>query len=220
MHTRPYRNFSDIYKNTFQPLCLLLVCLIMSGCAGLRQPTTTPATPTTQTPATAPTWQERHQQLSHVQAWVIQGSTSIQHDNKTDVATLSWTQQSSQYNISLYGPLSLGRVTISGRPGLVSLTQSNKPTVSASNPEQLMQRQLGWQLPISNFYYWVRGIPAPSASYRLQQDNQNRSLQLVQQGWRIQYMEYMRVQQVDLPRRIELMNPRLHVRVVIRNWII
>jgi outer membrane lipoprotein LolB len=200
-------------------------CLMIAGCAGLRQPT--PTVPT----ALQQTWEERYQkfgnhydQLNNIQSWTIKGSTSIQHDNKTEIASLTWTQQFAQYNISLFGPLSLGRVTISGAPGMVTLAQSNKPTVSAKSPEQLMQKQLGWQLPIANFYYWVRGIAAPTGGLaggaRILQDPQNRALQIVQQGWKIQYADYMTVQGVDLPRKIDMTNPRLHIRLVIRSWVI
>jgi outer membrane lipoprotein LolB len=200
-------------------------CLMIAGCAGVRQPSSTAPT------APKQTWEGRYHgfvnhyvQVNNIQSWTIKGSTSIQHDNKTEIASLTWTQQFAQYNISLFGPLSLGRVTISGAPGMVTLTQSNKPTVSATSPEQLMQKQLGWHLPIANFYYWVRGIAAPTGGVaggaRVLQDPQNHALQIVQQGWKIQYADYMTVQGVDLPRKIDMTNSRLHIRVVIRSWVI
>ncbi len=204
---------------TVNQLLIFLFCLILMGCAGLRQPTSV-ATPTATTAAPIPTassWQDRSQQLSSIRAWSIHGSTSIQHQNKTDMASLTWIQRDEGYNISLFGPLSLGRVTIQGGPGRVTLTRSNKPPVSASSPEQLMQRELGWQLPISNSFYWVRGIPAPG-KYQMRLDSQNRLAQLNQEGWNIQYLGYMKIQQMDLPRTIELSNPRLRIKIVIRNW--
>src|SRR5262245_25394155 len=127
MYTRPYRIELRIKPQISLAFCypasivvnyllnhlflfvLFAACLVLAGCAVLRQPSPSLATTSTTTPttsattpatatATAQSWRERYQQLSQIQSWTIKGSTSIRHDNKTDMASLSWTQQFRQYN--------------------------------------------------------------------------------------------------------------------------
>lgn len=227
---------------------LLCGSLLLTGCAVIKKPftsnnvSTTPATAATTTSQTStsnsttalnttsptdqtlsqkslPTWQKRYSELKQVNSWTLNGSVSIQQAGKTNIASMRWQQQQmDNYNMMLFGPLSMGRVGIAGNSGSVTLTRTGKPPVSASSPESLMQQQLGWELPISNMYYWVRGIPAPGSNPRMNFDDQNHLTQLAQDGWVINYQNYTSVQQVDLPRTISMNNPRLNVRLVVKNW--
>ncbi len=217
-------------KTQVWKLTPLVAGLLLVGCASVTPPpsVSTPAAPAVtgpqnqQQPAANATTSAAPQgnttQAKQITSWNLKGSVSIQHQTGTDFASVQWDQQGSQYSIALYGPLSLGKVQITGHPGQVTLAQSGKSTASAASPEQLMQKQLGWQLPLSNLYYWVRGIPAPGKATRTSYDASNHLKQLSQQGWTISYTDYTTVQQVDLPRRIWLMNPNLRVSLVIKNW--
>lgn len=222
-------------KTQVWKLTPLVASLLIVGCASVHN---TPP-PSVSAPNTAPVTGSQNQQSSEtaptaanvtatttpgnrsanqISSWNLKGSVSIQHQTGTDFATAQWDQQGSQYSIALYGPLSLGKVQITGHPGQVTLAQTGKSTASSTSPEQLMQKQLGWQLPISNLYYWVRGVPAPGKASRTRYDAANHLTQLVQQGWTISYTDYTTVQQVDLPKRIWLMGPNLRVSMVIKSW--
>lgn len=208
--------------NLFKIL-IISVCVLLTGCASLQKPSTPAASTAAATPQAAAkptTWEQHLSEVKQINSWALRGSVSISHTNKTDLASLRWQQQPGNYNIMLSGPLSIGRVGLSGSEGSVTLAQSGKQSVTAASAEQLMQQQLGWQLPVSNMYYWVRGIPAPGGKPRMQMDAQNHLTQLAQQGWLINYSGYKQVNQVDLPGTVSLSNPRLQVRVVIKSWTI
>jgi outer membrane lipoprotein LolB len=133
------------------------------------------------------------------------------------MGSFTWEQLQDRYAINFYGPLNLGAVGIQGLPGRVTLV---KPTgsYSASTAEELMQRQLGWYLPVSNMYYWVRGIPAPGAKGQEQHDQYGHLTFLQQQGWTINFQAFQLGEQADLPRKIVMANQQLHVKLVINNW--
>lgn len=217
MHYNPLTKLLSIFKLTF----IFFGIIGLTACSTVHPPSETSAkVVSSKSGESTKSWQAHHEQLTQITHWTLQGSISIQHQQKTDIASLSWTQQQDQYQIGLYGPLSLGRITITGHANSVTLAQTNKKTVSAHTPEQLMQQQLGWQLPISNFYYWVRGIPAPTGSYHLEKDSQHQALYLSQQGWNIHYIDYSLIRGIALPRKIELSNPQLKIKIVIRSWAI
>ncbi len=64
-------------------------------------------------------------------------------------------------DINLSGSLNIGSVVIIGQPNKVTLQRGNEAPISATTAEELMQRQLGWTLPIPSLWYWARGLPAP-----------------------------------------------------------
>lgn len=197
-------------------LCLIPIVLsvLLAGCATVPRQEPQP-------PSNLPilTWQKHVAQLDEINAWDIQGAVSIRQGARANMANLLWSQKGRQnYNISLFGPLGMGTIKIIGRADIAILLRSNKPGVTAASPELLMQKQLGWRLPVSNLYYWVRGLPTPNIAASTQLDDRNRLIHLNQAGWAIQYSGYKVVNNVELPTRIDLSNPRLQIRIVIRQW--
>lgn len=162
-------------------------------------------------------WKSRVTELNRIQSWTAQGSVSIQQVNKTDIASLQWHQQNDHYQIKLFGPLGFGQVEIIGTSSVITLNQSNHSPISAATPD-LIQSQLGWYMPISNLYYWVRGLSAPSIASKKTFDAYGRLTQLKQEGWMIEYLEYTMVNHVELPRKIQLSTHELKIKLVIREW--
>lgn len=189
----------------------LLLLTLLAGCATL------PKLPRPSTEYTI-TKAERYQQLSQIISWTIRGGIAIRYAEQSNIASLIWQQQLNIYNISLFGPFNLGAVRISNITGIVALTRANGKTYSALTPETLMQQQLGWQVPISNLYYWVRGIANPNTSAQVKYDSANRAIEINQQGWTIQYLEFVSVKGVDLPQKIIMTSNNLQVRMVIKQW--
>ena len=169
------------------------IALLINGCTTLRLPSQPTSTYQTQS------WQQRYQALSRISRWSIDGAFSIQQPGKTVMAAYDWQQKARNYHIRVHSSLDIYSVNISGRPGMVLLWRSPKERYTARTPEQLMQSQLGWQLPISNLYYWMRGIPAPGA-YRANFDPYGHLIILQQNGWYIRFSQYTPIGPIELPR--------------------
>lgn len=165
------------------------------------------------------TWPERQTQLTSLQSWHTQGSIAIHSVNKGWNASFNWQQQDAQnYNLALFGPLGINRTVLSGSPQGVVL-QTAKGAVSANSAETLLQQQIGWYLPVSNLYYWIRGLPSPHAKTQHYSYDMNRHLaQLTQDGWHIIYLRYLSIDGIDLPDRMLISNPSMQVRIVISRW--
>jgi outer membrane lipoprotein LolB len=190
---------------------IFALSVFLAGCSTLEQTATGPI-------GHPMTWKARSAQLEQVQSWTAIGSVSIQHAEKTDMASLQWDQQNERYRFALFGPLGFGSVEIQGQPGRITLTQSNKPPLLAATPELLMQHQLGWQIPIVQLYYWARGLPAPGLPAKTTFDAYNHLIKLEQAQWIIEYPEYMPVGEVDLPRKMQLTSKNLKIKLVTREW--
>ena len=164
-------------------------------------------------------WDIHRDQLSKLTSWRASGRISVRLNNQAWSATLQWQQQRQEYFLRLIAPLGQGTYEITGNKAGVSLRTAKDEIYQANNPETLMQRNLGWSVPLTGLVYWIRGLPVPGTRPELLSlDDQGRIADLVQSGWRVSYSAYNVTGDYDLPGRIALQNDKLKVRLVIKNW--
>lgn len=213
MNTHNYK--FELFQSGRPPVAPTILCLIMlflTACSTLgTQPTSNNYLPK----------QTRLAQLTALQSWTAQGNIAARTAKSGWNAYYDWQQQNANYSLILFGPLGIGRTQLSGTQGAngqVTLVTSKQQTFTASSPELLLQQQTGWNLPVSNLYYWLRGLPAPHQHYRESLDAYNHLLHLYQDGWHISYLHYTTVNGIDLPQRILLTDPDWQVQMIITKW--
>lgn len=184
----------------------------MLGLTSCTTITTPPEAPTTKL-----TWQDRQAQLNRLDSWQLKGKIGVHTAQDSGSATVDWLQNRGRYTVSLEGPLGAGGMKLSGQPGNVTLEMSNGKRVTASNPEELLAREWGFNLPVSYLKYWVRGLPAPGA-VNTQFDDYHRLTQLSQSGWRVQFLSYTTINKLDLPTKIEISSSALSSKIIIYDW--
>lgn len=200
--------------------CSRIITLLTWGCllvACATQPAKTGALDQ------ALSWPQRQGQLSSIKSWHISGELGgqllQQQKPKAFSASVIWQQQGPDYHISIFGPLGADMTKLNGNGTQATLLTSNHHAITGQNPEQLLEAKLGWTLPVSNLYYWVRGIPAPNIASSPTFDAYHRLITLRQQGWQIHYMRYTGVNnRYDLPSKIFISRPGLKLRLIISQW--
>ncbi|PNK61894.1 lipoprotein insertase outer membrane protein LolB [Psychrobacter sp. FDAARGOS_221] len=75
-----------------------------------------------------------------------------------------WAQEDNRFAIDITGALGIGQTTIQYNGATATLVSERTGEITASSPEELLQRATGWQAPISQLRYWISGRPAPSDS--------------------------------------------------------
>jgi|GEM_PF-167116 len=189
-----------------------LLASLLTACA-TTQPASKPANNQTMT------WQQRQHQLARVHTWRLSGALAMRLPHRAFSASLNWQQKSSRnYLINLFGPLGVGAVRITGTSRLVTLKESNGKTYQARSAQTLMQKNLGWAIPVNNLYFWVRGLPAPGASSHLTFDRYHHLTQLRQSGWRIRFSSYTAKGSYDLPNKIQFSSHNLSGTLIISRW--
>jgi outer membrane lipoprotein LolB len=147
--------------------------------------------------------------------WSLQGRIAIRTEKQGETASVYWQQQGTHYYLRIFGPLGIGAVQLHGVPGDVTLTTANGKIYQANTPEILIKQTLGWQLPVSNLVYWVRGEKAPQLSSQQHFDQQHHLVELHQQGWTIEYLSY---DNLGLPRSLICTRDQLTIRIVVDRW--
>ncbi|MDO9624394.1 MAG: lipoprotein insertase outer membrane protein LolB [Pseudomonas sp.] len=193
-------------------LLVFSLIALLTGCAGL---TSREALEGQGSPAL---WQSHKQQIGRLDAWQISGKVGIRAPQDSGSGTLFWLQRQDYYDIRLSGPLGRGAARLTGRPGDIQLEVANQGRYQAASPEQLLQQQLGLNLPVSHLLWWIRGLPAPDSRSRLTLDSDSRLAQLSQDGWQVEYLRYVEQDGYWLPERLRLNGHDLQVTLVIKDW--
>lgn len=164
-------------------------------------------------------WETRRDALLEIDGWQMSGRAAIQVEEDAWSANLDWQQRAADYVLELYGPLGQGRLRLEGGADGVTAKSGDGREVVAASPEALIYQELGWTMPVSGLRYWVRGVPAPQLPVEdLALDELGRLARLQQAGWQVQYSRYGDDEGVDMPRRMQLHNGEISVRVVIDRW--
>ncbi len=192
-------------------IIILISLLWLTGCASVpmqQQPPQNQSIP----------WGNRVQTLSGIENWDLKALIAIRAAHAANSASLNWQQNKQNYTILLFGPLGTNSFALQGRPGQVQLQTANGKKFSAPNAETLITEQTGWQLPVSNLYYWIRGLPVPTLPAVKRYDSYNHLSLLNQQDWTIHYLSYVAVNNIDMPNKIVLENPQLRVKIIVTQW--
>lgn len=193
-------------------LIVFSLITLLAGCAGLT------SREALEGQGDAQSWQAHKQHVSSLDAWQISGKVGIRAPKDSGSGTLFWLQRQDYYDIRLSGPLGRGAARLTGRPGEILLEVANQGRYQAASPEQLLQDQLGLNLPVSHLLWWIRGLPSPNSKSRLNLDANSHLAQLSQDGWFVEYLGYAEHNGFWLPQRIKLSGFDLQVTLVIKDW--
>ena len=91
----------------------------------------------------------------------------------------------------------------------------------AASPELLLEREIGWSVPLRGLRYWILGVPAPDAdagASSMEVDDHGRLARLEQAGWTVVYERYGGLDDLPLPERIRFSNDSVDATIVVRRW--
>lgn len=188
------------------------LALLLAGCAGHGPQESVEG------PGNAEDWSAHKARVSVIDGWQISGKIGIKAPQDSGSGTLFWLQRQDYFDIRLSGPLGRGATRLTGRPDAVALEVAGQGRFEADSPEALVESQLGWQLPVSNLLWWIRGLPAPDSRSRIALDGNGRLASLQQDGWDVQYLAYTEENGYALPTRIKLAGRDLQITLVVKDW--
>lgn len=157
-------------------------------------------------------WARQRDQLQDLDSWELRGRVNVRYDNESHTPNINWLQQNVEYHILLWGTLNAGRTLIVGSPDYVTLENGGE-TRSATSPEELILQQLGYELPVSQLNYWIKGLPAPDSEFQLSFNELNQLTTIEQADWTINLSDMRQYGPISLPRRVDLTRPRNDIRL-------
>ncbi len=163
---------------------------------------------------------EQHQQLAEqLDHWQLSGKLGARLPNDSGSARLRWRQEQSDYRIDLSGPFGQGRVIVETTDTGVRLRQGGEPPLEADSAEALVWQTTGWQVPVAELTYWVRGIPAPDSDHQVVERTPEGLLKtLTQSGWTLHYSDYQTTPRLPLPGRIVAERQDTRLTLIVYDW--
>ena len=192
---------------------VLAVCAILLGLAGCAGPAVKPADRQL-------AWQARQQSLEQLTGWRMSGRVSIVRGSESWHLNVRWRQADDSYDIFLSGPFGAGQARLTGEADRVVLYDADQQVYSASSPERLLYDHTGIFMPVSGLRYWVLGLPDPGKNHdsELALDDYGRLTELQQRDWRVSLGDYVEVDNLQLPERLEIRRDDVTVRLVVDDW--
>lgn len=184
---------------------VILLILTLQGCAALKT-----------TDSSRVAWEARREQLVRIDRFTLQARVSSGGLFGVK-GNLHWRQQPDGFDMRVAGPFGIGAATISGRGQEVTI-RTSKREFTTRDPEGDLKARLGWTFPVAHLRYWVLGQPAPGSKAEFESDRAGRITALEQDGWTLAFEEYQRAGAVELPRKFEVANSELRLKVVVDTW--
>ena len=158
------------------------------------------------------------QRNAKIQQFSLQGRIGVQTNNKGFSGGIQWQHAIAGDNISLYSPLGGQVAQITQSSNQITLTDANGKQLSAANAEALTYHALGWSLPLAGLADWSLGRPCPSPIQSSTWDEQGLLTTLNQDGWKIEFSNYIEQNGYWLPSKIFLKSDQVNLKLVVESW--
>lgn len=171
-------------------------------------------------PGTAPAAYQQHaQSVANISTFALNGRIAILTEKKGFSGSMRWHHHAEGDEIGFYSPMGTQLGQISAGADGVTLTTNDKKTYSAVDAETLTQETLGWSLPMTGLSDWVLGRPTPGEAQMLAWDTSGHILRMRQNGWEIEYPQYMEAEGRQLPGKIVMKSEKLDLKLVVEQWV-
>jgi outer membrane lipoprotein LolB len=193
-------------------LAALLAALLAAACT---------VAPPREPPGVDPAalWPQRAQQLEALVDWTFSGRAALSGSEvPSRTVRIRWEQANSGFDIAFQSLLGQRVAELAGDPSGVVLRLPGEAPVTADSSRELLTAAIGWSAPVESLRYWVLGLPDPAARDDHELDPWGRLLRLQQDGWLVEYGQYVVVGAIELPRRVTLTHPEVRIRLVIDQW--
>lgn len=161
--------------------------------------------------------QQRESALAEHTGWALTGRLAVSGPADGGSGTLEWSQQQDAYRFSVQAPVTGKTWVLSGDGSEARIEGLAADTLRGTDAAELVERELGWKLPVTQFAAWVRGMRA-SGMAELEFRPDGLPSVLVQDGWRVEYLDYATDTEPPLPKRIFASRGVYKVRLAVQRW--
>jgi outer membrane lipoprotein LolB len=146
--------------------------------------------------------------------WRLEGRLAVSDGRESGSGSVIWEQDGDDFSIQLRAPVSGQSWRLIGDADACALEGLKPYPLTADSPEVLLERELGWHLPVRPLRRWLQGQPF-GADVSVVRDGEGRITGFVEAGWTIEYRDY----RDDRPTRITARKPPYQVRLAIKSWV-
>ena len=186
----------------------LLLVLVLAGCAA----------PRIKPDADLLARQDARERALHAQStWQLQGRLGVSDGRDGGSGSLQWRQDGAAFDFSMHAPVTGKTWVLRGDAHHAQLQGLREQTVEGDSAAALLERELGWHVPVAELTSWVRGARAGGEA-RIEFRGDGLPAVIEQDSWKIEYPDYDNAHQPPLPRRIFASRGDYRVRLSVSQW--
>lgn len=169
--------------------------------------------------------------LIQLNEWRIKGKIAWITPQERTSAYINWDNEQDSAQLVLTNVLGISLANMSYDPQLATLNADGE-TYTDINPERLIARTTGWQIPIAQLQYWIKGIASPQQKQSVNDVKYNEDGSLNNftsqcpscDKWKITYSQYktwqIKESEYRLPAAITLvnLNSQAQLKLRISQW--
>lgn len=201
---------SELRQATSPLLAALLVCAL-AACGTVRPLDEEQA-------ARQPLYEQRLARLGPLEDWTLEGRLAVSDDRDGGSGYLNWRQESGTSRMDFHGALGRGAWRLEAGPHGAELEFADGRVFRADSIDALLRSQVGWQVPVDELSWWIRGLAAPGKVERNALDEAGRLSRLEQFGWTIEYGRYGAVGGETMPVKLTARQAGRSVKLAVRKW--
>lgn len=161
--------------------------------------------------------QVREATLEEQGAWELTGRIAVSDGRDGGNGRIHWAQSGEHFDIRLSAPVSRQSWRLSGQPGAARLEGLDGGPLEGHDPEALLYEATGWRIPLADMARWARGMRGEGAA-RVSFDEQGLPSLIEQDGWAIEYRDWVEGASPALPRRVFAERGQSRVRLQVEHW--
>lgn len=168
---------------------------------------------------------EREPVLVSLTHWQVAGRVGVRTSQGGGSLALVWRRAPEAQTLDFANPLGKRVLRVEENAHGAQAIDAQQRRYEGTDVERLLAETLDMQVPLKGLAYWIRGLPLPEVQAQWSFDRFGRLRRLAQLGWDIEFLDYVRVNDLDLPAKIFLRygdaapaNAALQLRLVINEW--
>ena len=190
------------------PILLALAMSLLSACAAQRlRPDA----------ARLGSQQQRESVLAARPSWSLEGRLAVSGPTDAGSGSLAWDVRGDAFRFEVRAPVTGKTWTLSGDAGRARIDGLAANAVHGEDASALVERTLGWKLPVAQFGAWVRGARAPGSKAEIEFRADGLPSVIVQDGWRVEYVDFIDLDP-PMPRRVFASHGDYKVRLAVQRW--
>ena len=159
--------------------------------------------------------------LLAISDWQSRGRMAFRSETENISASFRWVQNGDDFEYILTNTLGIRLLSITYKDSVATIVTDGK-TYTGTDPEHLAFQVSGWRIPILSLRFWVRGLARRDDL--IKRDTSGLLREITPSGslnqWQATFSEFQQVDDLVLPRQMELNQPlsNVQIRLRINRW--
>jgi len=157
--------------------------------------------------------------ISELNHWQFKARVAIKTPEENVTASLEWQKEQSLFDFLLSGSFGVTIAHLTQQNDIATLEIPDSDKLVDRDAGRLLNRTLGWEFPIDELSYWIKGQPSGRSGEQINYNNKGQISSIALDQWQIHFSKYRLYQGYSLPKMIKATHPDISLKLVTKKWL-